>query len=180
MWIQTSQDLAAAIERLQKREPAVLARFIVSLAQDSGPIGEQVRTFIVGDDLSQTVESLRERIGDMRTPTEYEHRHARGEEIGESMGFIVESIEALVLPVDANAAFQLLVAAFEADGLAMENCGEHHYEVACAFERAAELMARAAKGMPEAEVASKVRELMAVDGYGVRRVLKQVIGGASS
>jgi hypothetical protein len=41
-------------------------------------------------------------------------------------------------------------------------------------------MARAAKGMPEAEVAAKVGELVAGDGYGVRRPLKQVIGGASS
>ena len=152
MWIQTNQDLAAAIERLQKREPAVLATFIVSLAQDTGPIGDQVRTFIVGDEVSQTVESLRERIGGLRAPTEYEHRHALGEEIGESLRFILESIETLVLPVDRKAAFELLVRVFEADGLAMEHCGEHHYEVQCAFERAAELMAGVAKGMPKDEV----------------------------
>jgi hypothetical protein len=180
MWIQTNQELETAIARLQKREPGVLARFIVSLAQDTGPIGEQVRTFIVGDDLAQTVEALQERIGGLRTPTEYAHRHALGKEIGESLGFIVESIETLVLPVDANAAFRLLVLVFEVDGLALENCGEHHYEVACAYERAAQVMTRAAKGMPEAEVAAKVGELVAGDGYGVRRPLKRVIGGASS
>jgi hypothetical protein len=35
-------------ERLRGRDPESLAAFIVSLAQDSGPIGEQVPTFIVG------------------------------------------------------------------------------------------------------------------------------------
>jgi hypothetical protein len=109
MMISTKADFARALERLRGRDPESLAAFIVSLAQDSGPIGEQVRTFIVGDDVAETVESLRARIGALRIPEEYEHRHARGREMGASLEFIVESIESLVMPVDPKRAFELLV-----------------------------------------------------------------------
>ena len=61
----------------------------MSLAQDSGPIGEQVRTFIVGDDVAETVELVQRRIEDLRTPTERDLRYALGREIGERMGFIL-------------------------------------------------------------------------------------------
>lgn len=40
MWIKTKDDTAGAIERLKRRSPAALAAFIVSLAQDAGPVGE--------------------------------------------------------------------------------------------------------------------------------------------
>jgi len=46
--IHTVQGVAQALERSRQRDPALLTAFIVSLAQDSGPIGEQVRTFIAG------------------------------------------------------------------------------------------------------------------------------------
>lgn len=38
--VQTKADVEHALERLQGREPELLASFIVSLAQDRGPIGE--------------------------------------------------------------------------------------------------------------------------------------------
>jgi rhodanese-related sulfurtransferase len=138
----------------------------------------QVRTFNVGDDTAATVESIGARIADLRTPSEYAHRHARGKEIGASLGFIIDSIERLVLPADPKAAFYLLVRVFEADGQAMENCGDHDWEVECAFKRAAELMAEAAKAVPAAEVAAKIRALMAADGYGMRGALAAVIAQA--
>ena len=47
MMIATKADFARALERLRGRDPESLAAFIVSLAQDSGPIGEQVRTVSV-------------------------------------------------------------------------------------------------------------------------------------
>jgi hypothetical protein len=173
--IQTKAEFARALERLRRRDAQSLAAFILSLAQDAGPVGEQVRTFIVGDDVKETVGSLRERIGDLRTPTEYAHRHARGKEIGASLGFILESIETLVLPVDPKAAFKLLVRVFEADGVAMENCGDHDFEVGSAFERAAELIGRAAESMPQAEVVVAVEALLDDDGYGMRGALAEVI-----
>jgi hypothetical protein len=43
--IATKADFARALERLKRRHSESLAAFIMSLAQDSGPIGEQVRTF---------------------------------------------------------------------------------------------------------------------------------------
>jgi hypothetical protein len=145
------------------------------LAQDSGPVGEQVRTFIVGDDLAEVSESLRQRLGSLESPSEYEHRHALGEEIGKSLQFMLDGIEMLVLPREPKQAFALLVEFFESDGRAMEECGEHHWEVACAFERAAAMMAEAAKAMPTMEVASEVSRLMLVDAYGLRRGLGVVV-----
>jgi hypothetical protein len=138
-------------------------------------VGEQVRTFIVGDDVKETAASVRERIKGLEIPSEYEHRHARGREIGESLEYILDSVEKLVLPVDPRQAFDLLVHFFEADGVAMENCGDHHWEVECAFKRAAQLMEEAARVVPAAEVAEKIMALMAADSYGVRQILSQVL-----
>jgi hypothetical protein len=142
--IETQQDLAVALERLRRRDPGALAAFILSLAEVPGPVVEQVRTFIVGDDVAEAVQSVWERIKGLRVPEEYEHRHARGREMGASLEFIVASIESLVLPVNPRVAFELLVAVFEADGVAMENCGEHDWEVECAYRRAVGVMAAAA------------------------------------
>ena len=118
--IETQQDLVVTRERLRRPDPEALAAFIPSLAEVPGSVGEQVRTFIVGDDVRETAESLRQRIKGLCVRSESDHRHARGREIGASLEFIVESIESLVLPVDASAAFDLLVGVFDADSVAME------------------------------------------------------------
>lgn len=173
--IETKDDFGRALERLRRRDPAALVAFILSLAHESGPVGEQVRTFIVGDDVLETEKSVRERIKGLRVPSEYDHRHARGREMGQQLTFIVESIEALVLPVDPKRAFELLVAVFEADSVAMENCGEHHWGVECAFEQAAHVMAEAVKSLPAADVRERATALLAGDGYGVRGVLARML-----
>jgi len=115
---------AEAIERLSRRDSKSLAAFIVSLAQDGGPVGEQVRTFIVGDDIDQAGSSIRERIESIEGISEYEYRHRRGAEIGQRLGFILDAIETWVMPVDPRCAFELLVRFMESDVVAMENCGE--------------------------------------------------------
>jgi hypothetical protein len=173
--IETQQDLAVALERLRRRDPEGLAAFILSLAQVPGSVGEQVRTFIVGDEVAEAAKSIQERIKGLGVPSECDYRHARGREIGASLDFIVESIESLVLPVDASAAFELLVAVFEADSVAMEDCGEHDWDVECAYQRAAKVMAGAARSLPAAEVRENIEALMAGDSYGVRAMLARVI-----
>ena len=67
--------------------------------------------------------------------------------------------------------FELLVAVFEADSVAMENCGEHDWDVACAYKRAAGVMAKAAKNLPRSEVEERVKALIDGDGYGIRAEL---------
>ena len=62
----------------------------------------------------------------------------------------------------------LLIALFEADAVAMENCGEHDWEVTCAYQRAAGVMAKAATNLPSAEVERRITALIDGDGYGVR------------
>jgi len=154
--------------RLRRRDSDSLVSFLMSLATQPGPVGEQVRTFVLGDDLAETVESLKERIGRLPSSSDYEHRHFLGRETGMSLDFIVDSVERLVLPIDVHAAFELLVALFEADTKAMENCGEHDWEVACAYERAVGVMAVAAKDLPRASVEARVKALIEGDEYGMR------------
>jgi hypothetical protein len=173
--VQTKADLAHALERLRGRDPEALAAFILSLAQDSGPVGEQVRTFIVGNDVAETTESVRKRIASLRVPSEYAHRHARGKEIGASLEYILDAIERLVLPIDPKRAFELLVLFFEADGQAMEHCGDHDFEVTCAFERAAGMIDQAARSVPAADVTAALAPILDDDGYGVRAALSEVM-----
>jgi hypothetical protein len=172
--IETTEDFESARERLRRRDSDSLVAFLMSLAMDSGPVGEQVRTFIVGDDVTETVESIGERIRGLSIPSEYEHRHSLGKEMGASLDFIVDSVERLVLPKDPKAALDLLVAIFEADQVAMENCGEHDWEVACAYKRAVGVMAEAAKHLPRAEIEERVKGLIEGDLYGVRAGLVSV------
>ncbi|MGO9933461.1 MAG: hypothetical protein ACLPV8_16855 [Steroidobacteraceae bacterium] len=82
MRIETKDEFERAHERLRRRDADSLAAFLMSLAMDSGPVGEQVRMFIVGDELAETVESIRERIRGLSIPSEYEHRHSLGREMG--------------------------------------------------------------------------------------------------
>jgi hypothetical protein len=173
--IETEVDFARALERLRRRDTGSLAAFILSLVQDSGPVGEQVRTFIVGDVVAEAAEALRVRIKGLAIPDEYAHRHARGKEIGVSLGFVLDAIDTLVLPIDPREAFDLLVLFFKADGQAMENCRDHDFKVTCAFERAAELIERAATSVPRADVVAAWVPLMGDDRYGVRSVLADVI-----
>lgn len=175
MRLESKDDFECARERLRRRDPDALAAFLMSLAGDSGPVGEQVRTFIVGDNVTEAVQSVRQRILDLDGISEYEHRHSLGREIGATLDFIVDSVERLVSPNDPMAAFELLVALFEADAVAMENCHEHDWEVTCAYKYAAAVMAEAAKYLPRAEVEGRVRALVDDDRYGHRAVLTSVI-----
>lgn len=175
MTLETKADFESALARLQRRDPASMAAFILSLAQDPWPVGEQVRTFVVGDDVLQAAESLRLRLRSLQSPSEYRHRHALGEGIGQSLQFILDGIETLVLPAEPRRAFALLVELFEADGRAIEECGEHTYEVECAFERAVALIRAVAEAIPGADVAAGVSRLMVADPYGLRRGLGAVV-----
>jgi hypothetical protein len=72
------------------------------------------------------------------------------------------------MPVDPRRAFELLARFMESDAVAMENCGEHDFEVSCAFKRAAALIGRAAQSLPAAPVQAALNALLADDAYGVR------------
>jgi hypothetical protein len=175
--IHTIQGVREAIERLGRRDAASLANFIVSLVQDTGPIGDQVRTFIVGDDVAETTESIKDRIGALRARRESDYRRRLGQDIGERLEFILDSIESLVLPIDPKRAFELLVLIFESDAKAMENCTDHDYEVSCAFEHAAELISQAVQSLRRPWVVETLSRLLGDDNYGVRQPLAEVIRG---
>ena len=179
MRIETNRDLETAIARLASRAPEALATFIASLAFDAGPIGEQVRTFIVGDDLSDATASLKERIEALRGSRRSNSRQRAHEEVGERLGYILHSIETLVLPLSPATAFELLVLIVERDGDAMEQCGDDGWSVQMNLEIAASLIAAAAKTLPSSDVQQTLERLVAEDGYGTRAPLADVLANLS-
>ena len=179
MRIETNQDLKTAIARLASRAPETLATFIASLAFDAGPIGEQVRTFIVGDNLSETSASLKERIDALRGSRRANSRHRAHEEVGERLDYILRSIETLVLPRSPATAFELLVLLIERDGDAMEQCGDDSWSVQMQLETAASLIATAMKTLPSIDAKQTLERLVAEDGYGTRTPLANVLATLS-
>jgi hypothetical protein len=91
-----------------------------------------------------------------------------------SLDFIVDSIERLVLSIRGNTAFELLSVLFEADGAATEICAEHDWDVACAYERAAGEMLKAAQKLPRSFIEERVKGWVEADAYGMRGVLRPV------
>lgn len=168
---ETDRDIETAVCRLAQRSPESLAQFIASFADDTGPVGEQVRTFIVGDDLAATCRSLAERIDAFRPARHRYVQRAEEARIGARLELILDSIESLVLPVDAGAAFALIVSLIERDGDAMELCGDHHYSVVAALNRAIGLVASAGRALPEAQVRRTLERLIMEDAYGTREAL---------
>jgi len=177
--IETRHDLEAAIARLTPRTPEALATFITSLAFDAGPIGEHVRTFLVGDDLPAITASLKERIDAPRGSRRSHPRHRTPAEVGERIGYILWSIEMLVLPVSPATAFELLVLLIERDGDAMEQCGDDHWSVQTKLKNAAELIAEAMKSLPGRDATQTLERLVAEDGYGTRAPLTAVLAKPS-
>lgn len=174
MIIETRQQHADAVDRLRKRDPEDLARFVASLALHDGPIGEQVCTFIIGDDLNATDIDLERRLKSLRDPRP-RTRHEFGREVGQRLMFILDAIETLVLPMNPRRAFDLLVLVIESDGYAMQSCGDHHFEVSLAIDRAIELIARVAPAIPSDIVQAALRSLAESDGYGTRSQLKGML-----
>jgi hypothetical protein len=171
---ETVPNLEIVVKRLAQRSPASLARLIASFAEDCGPVGEQVRTFIVGDDLGATCDSLAARIDAIRPSNQRSVQRAEEAWIGARLELILNSIESLVLPVDSRAAFRLIVRLIERDGEAVELCGDDHYCVVAALNRAICLVAKAGQLLPEEEVRRTLERLLAEDAYGTREMLAEV------
>jgi hypothetical protein len=81
---------------------------------------------------------------------------------------VLDAIEHVVLPLDAAAAFELLVQFIECDGALCEGAHDVDWEVECAIERAIELLLACAKNLPEAQVQPTLERLRARDNYGLR------------
>src|SRR3569833_113086 len=174
MRLETHQDPQTASQRLTNRSPASLAKFITSLAYDTGPIGEQVRTFILGDDLPATLLSLEGRIEALRLSSRH-HSRQRGidQEVDQRLNYIWDATETLVLPVSPETAFELLVLTIERDGDAMEQCGDDYFSIETAVKRAADLLAAATSAHTTYEVRTILQRLIAEDRSHDRRWLKK-------
>ena len=95
--------------------------------------------------------------------------------MGERIGYILWSIEMLVLPVSPATAFELLVLLIERDGDAMEQCGDDHWSVQMKLKYAAELIAKAMKSLPGRDATQTLERLVAEDRYGTRAPLTAVL-----
>lgn len=174
MIIETRQEHADAVDRLRKRDPQDLATFIASLAVHDGPIGEQVCTFILGDDWNATSIDLECRLKSLRDRRP-RSRHEFGREVGQRLTFVLDAIKTLVLPKNPRRAFDLLVLLIQSDGYAMESCGDHHFEVSLAIDSAIELIARVAPAIPTDVAQAALRSLAESDEYGTRSKLKDML-----
>jgi hypothetical protein len=127
----------------------------------------------------ETTASLKERIDAQRGLRRSHSRHRSHEEVGERLGYILGSIETLVLPVSPATAFELLVLLIERDGDAMEQCGDDDWSVQMKLETAATLVATAMKSLSSGEVRQTLERLVAEDGYGTRTPLADVLATLS-
>jgi hypothetical protein len=178
--LESNEDAAIALERLARRSPSALAQFILSLAFDSGPVGEQVRTFIVGDDVAEASAAVRARIELLSDVASKKSRNRAGADVAQRLGFIVDAIETQVLPIDSRMAFDLLVEVMQRDGEAVEASSDCDHEVALALERAGALILRTAELLPAAYVQNALGPLLASDGYGTRRSLQALAKSRSA
>jgi hypothetical protein len=133
-----------------------------------------VRTFIVGDNLAETVASLKERIDALRHERPHYHRHHDGAQVGERWDYILDAIESLVLPASPQQAFELLVFLIERYGDAVEQCGDYDHTVQTALERAVRRIAHAGQSLPHSDVRATLERLLAADRYGARETLEAV------
>ncbi len=172
MRLESNEDVAIALERLAGRNPSTLAQFILSLAFDSGPVGEQVRTFIVGDDMAEASAAIRVRIERLSDSASERSRNRAGADVAQRLAFIVGAIETQVLPIDPRVAFDLLLEVMQRDGEAVEASGDCDHEVAMALERAGALVLGTAELLPKAYVQNALGPLLATDDYGTRRSLQ--------
>ena len=154
-----------------------------SVATSPAPVVAEIQALLwqpaTGDNLSETTASLKERIEVLRGSRRSHSRHRADEEVGERLGYILDSIKVLVLPVSPATAFELLVSLIERDGDAMEQCGDDHYSVQTELETAANLVATAMKSLPSREARETLERLVAEDGYGTRRPLADVLANLS-
>ena len=172
MKLETDHDFKLAVRRLAQRSPESLARVLASFAYDSGPVGGGA--YLSWPTICLRPAVLAERIDAFR-PSRHRYVHRMEEaQIGVRLELILDAIESLVLPVDSRAAFELLVSLIERDGDAMELCGDHHYSVVAAVNRAIYLIAKAGRSLPAEVVRPAVERLVAEDTYATRESLIEV------
>jgi hypothetical protein len=173
--VHTIDGVAQALAQLQQRDPSVLASFIVSLAQDPGPIGEQVRAFIVGDKIAATLESLRGRIGDVRTMTERDLRYQRGKQIGERLGFILDSIQTSVCRSIRKARLIRWSPSSSAMVMPWRVIGIMISRSPARSSEPPNRLAKRGASLPTTDVLETLQQLLDADGYGVRAPLAAVL-----
>lgn len=162
---ETHAKIQRFASRLSSRAPESLARFIASLAVDTGlgtgSLNEHVQTFIVGDNLSEATDSIKERINALRLSERRHPRCGAWRDMGQRLCYIYDAIETLILPVSPATAFELLILTVERDEDVMMQCSGDTLAVDAGATRAAALLTLAAKSLPSSEVIKTLRQVVA-------------------
>ena len=175
---QRKEKIQRLASRLNSRTPESLATFIASLAKDLDPLGDHVKTFVVGDNLAEATLSIRKRIDALRLSERRHPRCGAWVNVGQRVEYILEDIETLILPVSPATEFELLVLIVERDEDVMIQCGDF-LAVDSLITRAAALLTLAAKSLPSAEVRKTILRLVR-EGDFWRRVPLFDIGMAGN
>jgi hypothetical protein len=171
------QDAELA-RRLAARPSADLAAFILDLAHAEGPLGEHVRTFLLAEDAVACLASIEDRLERIAHPPHRRHsRLAPLRGISARLGYVLDDIERLALPLDPVGAFALLVRLIECDGPAAEDSVEEDWEIAQLFGRAVALLKQMAPGVPAEVRVQATARLLAADEYGLRRGVREALAG---
>jgi len=172
----TTEEFEKTLARLSRRPSDVLARFILSLAFDGGPIEEHVQTFVCGEDVPAAAASIGARIRSLASHANSGSRavYAAGEFV-RRFGYILDAIDMLVLPDAPRAAFDLLVELIECDRIGIEICNDMDFELQTECDRAAGLVERAFEADPATALLDRLEALVEEDDYGVRAELASFV-----
>lgn len=170
----TDTDPASAV-RLAQRPSQDLARFIISLRQAPGALGEHVQTFLLGKDPEASARSINARLVRLRQVMGPDGEPVRSG-IEQTLNYLLDDIEMLILPRDVQSAFALLVQFIECDGAAAESSRDEDWEVQQAFQRAIALLAQASPQVPRDQRERAAAHLRSENSYGLRVGVREALG----
>lgn len=138
----TEEELAGALAALQRRSPAELAAFIVSLTYGApSGVRSYVEAFIAAAQPSEVATIVRREISELRVgEREYDVRHRRSAEIVARAGYTLGIIERVVLPSDVALARELLVELLDVEQQIAEQAYEDDYGAEELFARVRSLL----------------------------------------
>lgn len=148
-----SASEATLVARLSRRGPEPLARFILTLVNDDNGIGDYVRAFLESDSVPRCATVLESSIDKtLAGERPYDRRHALDAVFLRRLDHVLDTIEAIILPVAPATACTLLKRVIEGRDAIENQLPEADTEPT--FVRAHNLLRRAAAAGVEAEGSS--------------------------
>lgn len=169
--METVAEYDKAKEQLMKLDQRVLVDALLTLAQESPSVSMMVKGLISSPE--QRVALFRSNIE--RITGQSRGNYLSGEQI---MDILTRSLELLdPEELDPKLGLELMEAFYNTDSWALESTTELDFEFECLFsDDACSLFSEFAVRCPDGEYAREVqRRLLAVDDYGVRGSLEEIV-----